>query len=157
MLFLLLAFVVLLVCVCVLCRRWRNGSLTIPRELDAYEMKRALSSQASIRKDNGATPALSDSNNYVSSNSYSKGLYPTSLVVTPFDGTLLSEMQRSVTPPAPSPVLQTPGTGGTDSMFSTDDQSSLTASLPNFPRTQLRVSVGVSVIVSVCEMCECVS
>ena len=137
--FLVLALLVFMVCVCMLCRRWRGRAYSVPRDLDAYEMKRTDSSQASIRKDNGAVLTSSGANNFLSSNSYSKDLYPPSLPITAYRGSLLSDMQRSVTPPAPSPVLQTPGTGGTDSMFSSDDQSSLTASLPNFPRMQLQV------------------
>lgn len=143
MLLLLLAFFVLLICVCILCQRWRKGFYTVPREQEALELKRPYSSRSSIGKDNGAANGFSNVNDYISSNSYGKTLYPTSLAVSEFNGTMLSEM-RSVTPPAPSPVFQTPGTGCTGSLFSTDDQSSLTATLPNFPRSQLKVSRALS-------------
>lgn len=143
MLFLLLAFFVLLICVCILCQRWRKGLYTIPREQEDIELKRPYSSRSSIGKDNGAANGFSNVNDYIST-TYGKSLYPTSLALTEFNGTVLSEMQRSVTPPAPSPVLQTPGTGCTGSLFSTDDQSSLTATLPNFPRSQLEVSWALS-------------
>ena len=138
-LFLVLALCVFIFCVCILCCRWREGLYTVPLEHEALEMKRPYSSRSS----NGAATGFSNANNYMSSNSYGKELYPMSLAATEFGGTILSEIQRSVTPPAPSPVLQTPGTGCTGSMFSTDDQSSLTATLPNFPRRQLEVSVCV--------------
>lgn len=137
--FLLLALCVLVFCVCILCCRWREGLYSVPLEHEALEMKRPYSSRSS----NGAATGFSNANNYISSNSYGKDLYPMSLAATEFDRTVLSEIQRSVTPPAPSPVLQTPGTGCTGSMFSTDDQSSLTATLPNFPRRQLEVKCGL--------------
>lgn len=135
---LLLSLFVLLVCVCILCRRWRKGLYSVPPEHETLELKRPYSSRSS----NGAATGFSNANDYMSSHSYGKDVYPTSLAVSEFGGTLLSEIQRSVTPPAPSPVLQTPGTGCTGSMFSTDDQSSLTATLPNFPRRQLEVNMA---------------
>ena len=145
--FLLLALLVLLLCLCILCCRWTRATYDIPRDL---EMKRALSSRASSHKDTGAAPGAGDINGYAESHGFRNGLYPVNPLLTTFDRGAMSEMQRSVTPPAPSPVLQTPGTGGTDSMFSSDDQSSLTASLPNFPRSQLTVSCTC---VLVCVLC----
>ena len=136
-LLLLLTFLVLLVCVCVLCRRWTREAYDVPRD---FETKRALSSRASSHKDNGAAPAICDLNGVGETQGFRNGLYPVNPPVSLFGGTALADMQRSVTPPAPSPVLHTPGTGGTDSMFSSDDQSSLTATLPNYPRAKLTVS-----------------
>ena len=111
--------------------------------MDGIELKRADSSRASIRKDNSGILTSAASNNYFgdqfASNHYGKALYPPSLPITPYGGSVISEMRHSITPPAPSPVPQTPGTAGTDSLFSSDDQSSLAASLPNFPRTNLKV------------------
>ena len=100
---------------------------------------------ASYRKDNGggvATISIGEYGDPFAVNHFGKGLYPTSFPLTPYDGSLLSGVQRSVTPPPPSldPRMMD-GTERTDSIFSTDDQSSLTGALPNFPRIQLKVCV----------------
>ena len=104
-------------------------------------MKRAFSSRASSHKDGRAAPVFDDVKGFAEPQGFRNGLYPVHPPLATFDrAAAVSELQRSVTPPAPSPVLQTPGTGGTDSMFSSDDQSSLTATLPNYPRAKLTVS-----------------
>ena len=144
--FLLLALLVLLLCLSILCCRWVRATYHTSHH---FQMKRVLSSRASTHKEGGAAaPVFGETNGYVETQGFRNGLYPVNPVLAKFDGTALSGMQRSVTPPAPSPVLRTPGTADTNSMFSSeDDQSSLTATLPNFPRSQLTVSVCV---------CECV-
>jgi hypothetical protein len=138
---LLLTLLVLLFCFYILCRRWARGAYEYPREL---EMKRAFSSRASSHKDGGAAPVFDDVNGFAEPQGFRNGLYPVHPPLATFDrAAAVSELQRSVTPPAPSPVLQTPGTGGTDSMFSSDDQSSLTATLPNYPRAKLTLGADL--------------
>ena len=133
---LLLTLFVFLLCFCILCRRWTRGANEYPRD---FEMKRDFSSRASSHKESGAVPVFEDLNGFSDPQGFRNGLYPVHPPMATFDRMAMSDMQRSVTPPAPSPVLQTPGTGGTDSMFSSDDQSSLTATLPNYPRAKLTV------------------
>jgi hypothetical protein len=138
---LVLTLLVLLFCFCILCRRWSRGAYEYPRE---FEMKRAFSSRASSHKDGGAAPVFDDVNGFAEPQGFRNGLYPVHPPLATFDrAAAVSELQRSVTPPAPSPVLQTPGTGGTDSMFSSDDQSSLTATLPNYPRAKLTLGADL--------------
>ena len=133
-----LTLLVLLFCFCILFYRRTRTRSQYPRE---FEMKRDFSSRASSHKDSGAAPVFEDTNGFGEPQGFRNGLYSVQPPLAMFDraAAAVSEVQRSVTPPAPSPVLQTPGTGGTGSMFSSDDQSSLTT-LPNYPRTKLTVS-----------------
>ena len=152
---LLFAFSLLtLVCLCYCCRRQKRDTYNVNKEEDG-EFKR----QPSIRKDNSGVLTQSPSNNYFGnmfefqpSSLEGSSIYPpTNIPLTPYSqGSIISEsIQHSPMPPTPSPIPPVSGTIGSTSLFSTEDQSSITTNLPNFPRSNLKVRESVSV-------CECV-
>ena len=104
-------------------------------------MKRNDSSRASLRKDNsGIFISGTAANNFFGEqfpmNHY---VYSASVPISPCEGSEISELRDSLSPPAPSLAPPTLQSHGMDSIFSSEDGTSLVSALPNFPRSNLQV------------------
>lgn len=140
---LLLLSILVIVCLCCLycSTRRHRSSYDIGTKEPPGEFKR----QASLRKDNSGILMQSPSGNLFGDLSFTHNppFNPPAIPLTTYGGIGGSVISDSIRQShTPSPIPHTTGTLATSSLYSLEDQVSITTNLPNFPRANLKVGGG---------------